>query len=127
NELWNKSAESGMEHLITNIKVSRVQDRRAVINFMKPIGGFKKSVKSSQLGGPEMFIGSVNSEKEISRAEIMKRLWNQAFGLATDPQKNQTESEAFSKMLAYGAVEEIISRTPSVMSIDSRQSLKSSE
>jgi hypothetical protein len=130
NELWKKSAESGMEHLITNIKVRTVQERRGVINFMKPIHGFEKSVKSKQLGGPEMFIGSVNSEKEISRAEIMKRLWNQAFGLSIDS-KNQTESEAFSKMLAYGAVEEEFTRSPSVLSVNSsqgtRQSTKSSE
>jgi hypothetical protein len=102
NTVFSKAAETVMEFLQSHLNVTQLDSRDIafIFVFMKPIQGYHGAVKAKAVDS-ETFIGAVIKERELARAEMLRRMWTQAFHLESDPNVNMEHYSALMAMTQY--------------------------
>ncbi|EFC40426.1 predicted protein [Naegleria gruberi] len=72
-----------------------------VFPYLEPTLGFLKSVRSEKPSNNESFVGTNTVEKDITRSEILCRMWYQTFSLQIDPASNNEEASLLTSILEF--------------------------
>lgn len=99
--VFHESANRSLEFLVNAIKPEYPEECDQVFNFLHAITGYQHSLRAKQYEDFNMFIGSLPSEKEQSRLQMMQRMWTQAFSLSVE-ESNKPQLDAFTRMVNYG-------------------------